>query len=72
MTPFAKRRTRVMPLVVAIPILTGCARLTVSAGTDADVACRAFRPIAYSRYDTAESQRQSREHNAVWAALCKN
>ena len=51
--------------------LTGCARTMVSAGTDAGMACRAFAPIRYSRADTQDSQRQSREHNAAWLALCK-
>lgn len=64
------RSGRVLAGVLAIPVLTGCAGTTGSAGTETAVACRAFAPIRYSREDTAESQRQSREHNAAWAALC--
>lgn len=67
----AKRMKRVCALASAMILLTGCARMTVSGGTDAGVACRAFRPIFYSRQDTPESQRQTREHNAVWASLCR-
>jgi hypothetical protein len=36
-----------------------------------DTSCSAFAPIRYSRHDTDGTQRQSREHNAAWDALCK-
>ena len=80
-TPFWNNERRPMPLfkrpnphvLIAVCVmlgLTGCARTMVSAGTDPGLACRAFGPIHYSRHDTESSQRQSREHNAAWAAVC--
>ena len=71
MTQQRWRPARVLAAASLILSLAGCARTMVSAGTDAGVACRAFAPIRYSRTDTEDSQRQSREHNAAWVALCR-
>lgn len=71
MLPLKRLPGRVLAAASSILMLTGCARTMVSAGTDPGLACRAFAPIGYSRLDTEESQRQSREHNAAWAALCR-
>jgi hypothetical protein len=54
-----------MPLL----ILTGCATLTASVGTDA-VACSAFEPIRWSKKDTDDTIRQAKEHTAAWKAVC--
>jgi len=66
-------RTGLLALVAAGASLmqTGCAKTMVSAGTDTGVVCRAFGPIGYSRHDTDETQRQTREHNAAWSTLCR-
>jgi hypothetical protein len=71
MPPFTRPTRRVLAAVSLMLGLTGCARTMVSAGTDPGLACRAFGPITYSRADTEASQRQSREHNAAWAAVCR-
>lgn len=53
---------------------TGCRTMTVTAAIDAAVAeavCASFRPIGWSRDDTAETIRQVRAHNAAWDANCR-
>ncbi|MGE0583711.1 MAG: hypothetical protein AB7O39_01080 [Flavobacteriaceae bacterium] len=47
--------------------------MTATAAIDAAVvqaACGSFRPIGWSRDDTAETIRQARAHNAAWEANC--
>lgn len=40
-------------------------------GTDAvRVACQSFRPIYWSKKDTAETVKQVQEHDAAGRALC--
>jgi hypothetical protein len=57
-------------LLTLVPILPGCATTTASVGTDS-VACSAFGPIRWSERDTEETIRQVKEHNAAWAAICR-
>lgn len=70
MPQLARLRRRALAAASLTLILSGCARTMVSAGTDVDVACRVFAPIRYSMTDSAESQKQAREHNAAWLAIC--
>lgn len=46
--------------------LAGCARMTVSAGTE----CLRWEPIAWSVNDTDETIRQVKAHNAVYQSIC--
>ena len=56
--------------VLTLPvILTGCQTTTVSDGTDASF-CGAARAIYWSKKDTAGTQEQVKEHNAVGKTLC--
>lgn len=43
---------------------------TVEAGVPV-LACAAFQPVYWSEQDTAETIASVKEHNAVWAALCR-
>jgi hypothetical protein len=56
-------------LLTLLLILPSCATTTVSVGTDA-VACSAFEPIRWSSWDTDETIRKVKEHNAAWKAIC--
>lgn len=56
-------------LLAGVLILPACATTIPTGATD--TSCQAFEPIRYSRKDTDETQRQVREHNAAWDALCK-
>ena len=59
-----------LPLLV-MPILTGCATMTATAGRTDAVTCSAFEPIRWSRRDTDPAIRSVKEHNAAWMAVCK-
>jgi hypothetical protein len=49
--------------------LTACQTTTLSEGTDRATFCQAAKAIYYSKYDTAPTIAQIREHNAVGVAL---
>lgn len=55
--------------------LTGC--LTTGSGATRPLlladpqVCQAFRPIAWSRTDTAETVSATKQHNRAWCALCR-
>jgi len=62
-----RRRTRLVSGLVAILfLLSACAKNTV-----VSEACTAFQPIYDSADDTAETQAQIVEHNAVYEELCE-
>ncbi len=56
-------------LLSAILIVTGCQKMTPTAGISSAV-CLAFAPITYSSRDTPETKREIVGHNAALAALC--
>ncbi len=66
----SRRWKRAVPfaMMMCLPLMAGC-RTTASGGTD--VSCAAFEPIGWSSADTTATQREVREHNAAWSALCK-
>lgn len=58
----------VLLLALMLP-LAGCVTATGGGETRAAL-CDQFRPIRWSVNDTAETVRQSKEHNSVGRALC--
>lgn len=55
-------------LLALVPILTACQ--ATGGGATKSALCDQFRPIRWSVSDTAETVRQSKEHNSVGRALC--
>ncbi|BEV43900.1 hypothetical protein CRBSH125_00830 [Afipia carboxidovorans] len=56
-------------ILLAIP-LASC-QTTASGGIDpALVACSSFKPVRWSKSDTADTVAQIKEHNAAGKALC--
>ena len=66
---FSRRVLRAALLLTPLLILPGCVTTTGSAGSDA-VACGAFESIRWSKYDTDDTIKQVKEHNAAWKAVC--
>lgn len=73
----AARPVSISACVILALMLAGCQTMLIpSVGTDRSAAigkapfCSVAEPIAYSRKDTVETQKQAREHNAVGASLC--
>lgn len=59
---------RVLMLLCATLILSGCATMTAS---DETSFCKLALPIAWSTKDTDETIRQVKSHNSVGIAICK-
>jgi hypothetical protein len=53
-------------LFSATPILSACETIQ-----SADSFCAVAKPIMWSSRDTDETIREVKEHNAVWARLCR-
>lgn len=72
-------RSIVVGLLVLLSVsvmLAGCSTInqTLTAATkrvSGAQFCSVAEPITYSRKDTVDTQKQVREHNAVWDELCK-
>ena len=61
-----KKLTLPAALLMAFP-LTACS--TVTAGIDSG--CKSFKPITWSKSDTAPTKRQVVGHNKAYDAICK-
>jgi len=57
--------TRTIAICASLLLLAACQPQTI------DTSCTAFRPISFSaKWDTPETVREVREHNASFAAIC--
>ncbi len=57
----------VLILIGTLIVAVGCQTTTTPTfGTE----CSTFKPISYSRLDTAETRKQVEAHNAVYKAIC--
>ena len=69
------RPIRLLMLLVALPILAGCANRISSPAPRIEVSsarfCVLYKPVYWAQGDTEKTIEQVKENNAKWTALCQ-
>ena len=60
------KKLKLLAALLIAPILTGCGTI---AGIDSG--CKSFKPITWSKADTAPTKLQVVGHNKAYDAICK-
>lgn len=61
---------RMLPVLMLMSLLMGCATIPGSATRYIDSSCSAFKALTYSSRDTPETVKIVREHNRAYDAIC--